>query len=163
MAEIDNSAYSQPLPEFLRNGGPLVVLCSWKAPVENHAALEEHVRTNMDYQRLSPSTSFYSRTRHWYRLLEDGKTEEWFFMDEYDSAEAFGYMQRYTQSMFTGEASDSVSEHYQRWIDLLDPSSHVDLTLYSEVDGGRVEFEPFAQRSRALDEARTPWWDAEKK
>ena len=45
----------------------------------------------------------YSRTRTWFRPCEDGVTEKWWFMDEYDSAEAFEAMQTLVRSLLTGE------------------------------------------------------------
>lgn len=77
-------------------------------------------------------------------------------MDEYEDAEAFEAMQNYFRKNFMD--TEDTGEHYNSWLDMLVPGTVITQDLYSEVDGGRVEFEPYAQRKEALENAKKPWW-----
>lgn len=155
MSEINANAYREPLPDHLREG-PIILTVSWRAPKENHDKMVEHIRSNMNMQRVDPTKSFYSRTRHWYRPCDDGINEEWWFMDEYDDAEAFEAMQKRYREVFMD--ADNTNEHYDNWLSMLVPDSVLTQVLYSEVDGGRVEFEPYSQRKDAIEHGQEPWW-----
>ena len=155
MSTITANAYREPLPDYLREG-PLVLVVSWRAPKENHDKMAEHIRSNMNMQRIAPTQSFYSRTRHWFRPCDDGVNEEWWFLDEYDNAEAFEAMQKLFREAFMDK--DTTGEHYDNWLSMLTPDSELTQVLYSEVDGGRVEFEPYHQRKEAVENNETPWW-----
>lgn len=155
MSEIRTDAYRNPLPDFVKEG-PLVMVCKWRAPKENHDKMTEHIRTNMNFQRVDPTSMFYVRTRHWYRPLDDG-TEEWWFMDEYENAEAFETMQKRFRESFMD--NQDTGGHFDSWLSMLVPGTVITQDLYSEVDGGRVEFEPFAQRKEAISTKLDPWWE----
>jgi hypothetical protein len=157
MSELKRNVWSDPLPESMKKS-PLVFVTRWRIPIENHDKMVEHVtgtigNWGMDTQRMHPDKVFYSRTRHWFRPTEDGKTEEWWFMDEYDSADAFHAMQKAVTGRFTGPAAEEQKARHQQLLSLMVPSTTLDPIIYSEIESARIEFEPYNTRAAALERA----------
>lgn len=149
MGEVQHNAYLEPLPDYLK-GGPLVFVVSWRAPIENHDKLVEHIAEGMNIQRLIPSQVAYSRTRTWFKPSDDGKTEDWWFMDEYDSAEAFEAMQKLVRSFFLGDRAPEFAQRQQKLLALMEPGTEMVPVLYSQVVPSRIEFEPYAARATVI-------------
>jgi len=157
MSEVKLNVWFEPLPESMRKS-PLVFVTRWHIPKENHDKMAEIVtgsigNVGLDTQRMHPGSLFYSRTRHWFRPEEDGKTEEWWFMDEYDSAEAFEAMQKAVKGIFAGPGAEELRAHHQQLLDLMVPGTTVEPILYSEIESARIEFEPYKIRAAALERA----------
>jgi hypothetical protein len=137
---------------------PLVFVTRWRIPIENHDKMVEHVtgtvgNWGMDTQRMQPDKVFYSRTRHWFRPADDGKTEEWWFMDEYDSAEAFHAMQKAVMGRFAGPAAEEQKARHQQLLSLMVPNTTLEPIIYSEIEPARIEFEPYKIRAAAWERA----------
>ena len=107
----------------------------------------------MDVQRTQPDKLFYPRTRNWFRPEEDGKTEEWWFMDEYDSAEAFDAIQKMVKGRFTGPGAEEQKARHQQLLNLMVPNTTLEPIIYSEIESARIEFEPYKIRAAALERA----------
>jgi hypothetical protein len=157
MSLLKRNPFLDPLPEYLK-GHPLVFVVNWKIPKENHDNMVDYSigsigNYGMDTQRMTPGAVAYSRTRHWWRPSDGGVTEEWWFMDEYDSSEAFEAMQQMVKASFIGPDAEARKIRHQALLDLMVPGSSLDPILYSEDEGARIEFEPFKIRKEALDRA----------
>jgi hypothetical protein len=150
VGEVKHNAYFEPLPDYLKKGGPLVFVVSRRAPTENHDRIVEHIADGMNIQRLIPSQVAYSRTRTWFKPCDDGKTEQWWFMDEYDSAEAFEAMQKLVRSSFVGDRATDVAKRHQELLTLMVPGTELVPVLFSEVGPSRIEFEPYAARAKVI-------------
>ncbi len=155
MGEVKRNIWTDPIPEEFGEG-PLVFVTTWKIPKENHRRMVDHVTGSvgnwgMDSQLVEPLTHLYSRTRHWFRDNGDG-TESWWFMDEYDSAEAFRAMQKCMLKEFDKLGEKQVARH-KELLSLMVPGTVLEPVLYSEVESARIEFEPYELR-RAVIERR---------
>ena len=150
MGEVKHNAYFEPLPDYLKGGGPLVFVVSWRAPAENHDRLVEYIAEGGNIQRLIPGQVAYSRTRTWFKPCDDGKTEQWWFMDEYDSAEAFEAMQKLVRSAFVGDRGAEFAKRQQNLLALMVPGTELVPVLFSEVGPSRIEFEPYAARATVI-------------
>jgi hypothetical protein len=138
------------VPDYLRTG-PLVFVVTWRAPKGNHDKIAAFCAEGMNIQRLTPSKVAYSRTRTWFKPSDDGTTEDWWFMDECDSAEAFEAMQQLVRQSFVGgPAAEGVAGRHQELLALLAPGTQMVPVLYSAVGPARIEFEPFAARSTVI-------------
>lgn len=161
MSKFKPNIWFDPLPKEF-NEGPLVFVVQWTIPKENHDKLVDLVtgavgNYGMDSQRILPLTHFYSRTRHWFKPNPDGATENWWFMDEYDSPEAFRAMQQQVQDNFKGsnvEKIEKQKERHQQLLDLMVEDTTLEPILYSEVTSARVEFEPFKIRKDTIERAK---------
>lgn len=151
MSEVKHNVWFDPLPDYLKSG-PLVFVVTWKAPAKNHAELQAAVAEGMNVQRQTPASSIYSRTRHWYMPCDDGVNEQWWFMDEYDSPDAFEAMQRRTRHLFTGETAAKTAKRHAYLLSLMAPDTDLSPVLYSEVPGSRIEFEPYAARAQVIEQ-----------
>lgn len=150
MGEVKHNVWLEPLPDYLK-AGPLVFVVTWRAPKENHDEIVKWTGDGMNIQRVIPSKVTYSRTRTWFRPSDDGETEEWWFMDEYDSPEAFEAMQQLMAPRFTGgTGSEETAQQHSKLLDLLVPGSDMVPVLYSESGSARIEFEPFTARSTVI-------------
>lgn len=160
MSIMRKNPFLEPLPEYLK-GHPLVFVTHWKIPKENHQKQVDFSvgsigNYGMDTQRMHPGDVAYSRTRHWWKPSDDGLTEDWWFMDEYDSSEAFEAMQQMVKANFVGQDAEAIEKQkarHQAMLDLMVPGTTLEPILYSEVEGARIEFEPFKIRKEALDRA----------
>jgi hypothetical protein len=154
MSEVKKNAFFEPVPAFAKNA-PLVFVTRWIIPKENHDKMVEFStgivgHWGMDTQRTLPLRVAYSRTRHWFRPSDDGKTEEWWFMDEYDSSEAFEAMQKLVAGNFSGPGAEAQKARHQQLLDLMVPGTTVEPIIYSEIESARIEFEPWRFRASAL-------------
>jgi hypothetical protein len=154
MSEVKTNAFTQPLPDYARKA-PLVFVTRWHILKENHDRMAELVtgsigKWGMDTQRMHPDKVTYSRTRHWFRPSDDGKTEEWWFMDEYDSPEAFEAMQKMVASRFGGSDVEAQKARHKQLLALMVPGTVLEPIIYSEIESARIEFEPFRFRAAAL-------------
>lgn len=158
MSEMKLNVWSEPVPDAMRSA-PLVFVTRWRIPKENHQRMIDLVtgtigNWGMDTQRMQPGALFYSRTRHWFRPDPDGATEEWWFMDEYDSVEAFEAMQKNVRTAsFSGPNAEKQRERHQRLLELMVPGTALEPVLYSEIESARIEFEPYKARAAALERA----------
>jgi hypothetical protein len=150
--ELKLNVWTSPLPEEFGEG-PLVFVTSWKIPKENHERMVDHVTGSvgnwgMDNQLVQPLKHLYTRTRHWFKDNGDG-TEDWWFMDEYDSAEAFRAMQKSMQKSFKDLGEKQAARH-RELLSLMVPGTVLKPTLYSEVVSARIEFEPYELRAAVI-------------
>ena len=145
MGEVKKSAYFGPVLAYARDA-PLVFVARWRIPKENYDKMVKFSTGMIDMQRTLPTNVGYSRTRHWFRPSDDGKTEEWWFMDEYDSAEAFEAMQKLVAGIFGGPGAEAQRARHQQLLDLLVPGTSIEPVIYSEVESARIEFEPWRFR-----------------
>ena len=150
VGEVKHNVWLDPVPAFVK-GAPLVFVVTWRAPVENHDKIVQWCADGMNVQRQIPSQVSYSRTRTWFRPSDDGQTEEWWFMDEYDSVQAFEAMQKLMAPRFTGGVgSEQTAQSHSKLLDLLVPGSDMTPVLYSESSGSRIEFESFTARAAVI-------------
>jgi hypothetical protein len=113
MSEVKHNVWFEPVPHYLRTG-PLVFVVTWRAPNENHDKIAAFCGEGINVQRLIPGKVAYSRTRTWFKPSDDGTTEDWWFMDEHDSAEAFEAMQQLVRQSFVGgAAAEGVAGRHQ--------------------------------------------------
>jgi hypothetical protein len=113
MSEVKHNVWFEPVPDYLR-AGPLVFVVTWRAPKENHDKIVAHTANGMNVQRVMPSKVGYSSTRTWFKPSDDNTDiEDWWFMDEYDSAEAFEAMQQLVRHMFVGPGAEDTARGHQ--------------------------------------------------
>jgi hypothetical protein len=152
MSAVEHNVWFDPVPDYLRTG-PLVFVATWRAPKENHDKIVAHTANGMNVQRVIPSKVGYSRTRTWFRPSDDDTNiEDWWFMDEYDGAEAFEAMQQLVRQMFVGPGAEDTAKGHETLLSLLVPGTEMTPVLYSEVRAARIEFEPFEARSTVIAE-----------
>jgi hypothetical protein len=150
MSEVKHNVWFEPVPDYLTSGA-LVFVVTWKAPKENHDKIVAHSADGMNVQRVIPNQVAYSRTRMWFKPSDDDAViEEWWFMDEYDSAEAFEAMQQLVRQSFLGPDSGATAKRHQELLSLLVPGTEMVPVLYSEIGPSRIEFEPFTARSAVI-------------
>jgi hypothetical protein len=154
MNEVKKNVFFEPIPEYAKSG-PLVFVTRWRIPKENHDKMVEYAagtlgNYGMDTQRAYPLKVAYSRTRSWFRPSDDGQTEEWWFMDEYDNAEAFEAMQKLVAGEFTGPGAEARKARHQQLLDVMVPGTTLEPVIYSECEVARIEFEPWRFRAATL-------------
>lgn len=151
---INRSTWFDSIPEEFGEG-PLVFTYSWKIRKQDHDKMMQYGigrvgAWGMDTQRAHPLEHLYSRTRSWFAPDADGETEMWWFMDEYDSAEAFRHMQRLVVERFTGDHAQEQDARHFDLESIMIPGSAQGPTLFSENAEVRIEFEPYKIRAAAL-------------
>lgn len=90
------------------------------------------------WQANHPEAIYYSKTRNFVRKIEGTDEEEWIFIDEYDSEEA--YEKSHEQLYNAAQYQEVKKEGYKRTMALMVPGSNPEHHVWEEVPGTNMEF-----------------------
>ncbi|GAB3930785.1 hypothetical protein GCM10011575_47490 [Microlunatus endophyticus] len=92
----------------------------------------------LGWQANHPEAIYYSKTRNFCRKIENSDEEEWIFIDEYDSVEA--YTKSHEHLYGAEQYQEMQTEGYKRTMELMVPGSLTGHMVWEEVPGTNLEF-----------------------
>jgi len=132
---------------------PMVFVWGFRIPKENHDKLVDLLTTGhggMDTQRMHPYLP-YTKSRHFFRPEDGGKTEAWFVFDEVDDQASYDAMKEFAADYAKSPDAATHQKFYEEVAALTIEGKFPTPVMSYEVVECRVEFQPWKYRAKGLE------------